>query len=41
MVSDLPKNVSSFKEELKEPESPIKEDSLYKLIGGEESVLKL
>jgi|APCry1669190288_1035285.scaffolds.fasta_scaffold60959_1 hypothetical protein len=41
MVSDLPKNNPSFKEELPEPDSPIKDDSLYKLIGGEEAIQKL
>ena len=41
MISDLPKNNPSFKEEIQEPDSPIKDDSLFKLIGGEQAVQKL
>ena len=40
VVSDIPKNLvsnASIKEEIQEPDSPIKEDSLYTLIGGEQA----
>jgi hypothetical protein len=40
VVSDIPKKLvsnASIKEEIQEPDSPIKEDSLYTLIGGEQA----
>ena len=40
VVSDIPKKLvsnASIKEEIQEPDSPIKEDSLYILIGGEQA----
>ncbi len=44
VISEIPKNlesIASIKEEIQEPDSPIKEDSLYTLIGGEQSFQKL
>jgi hypothetical protein len=41
IVSDIPKKQESncsIKEEIQEPESPIKEDSLYTMIGGEQAI---